>query len=189
MKFNCIVIDPPWSYNNKRTGGSFVSGSEQHYDTLTVDELMDLKPYIDQITKDDCVIYLWVTNSFLREGLDLLEHYGFDYHTLLTWVKSSGNSKGLGYWYRGNTEHIMLGSKGNMPAFRCQEVNVFHSPTKGHSIKPAKSYELIEKATKVIPNLRILEIFARRYRKNWITIGYELDGLDIRDSLKRVYKS
>jgi N6-adenosine-specific RNA methylase IME4 len=179
-------MDPPWSYTNKRTGRTLVSGSEQHYATLSIEELMDLKPYLDKITKDDAVIYLWVTNPFIQEGLELVRHYGFDYKTLITWVKSNGNSKGLGFWYRGNTEHMIFGIKGSVEPFRSQQINVFHSPIKEHSVKPLKSYELIEQASRTIPNLKILEIFARRYRFEWTTIGMDLDGVDIRESLKRL---
>ena len=164
MKFNVLVMDCPWQYTNERTGRTLVSGASQQYETLSISDLLDLKPYIDRVTKDDALIYMWVTNPFLQEGLELLKNYGFEYKTLITWVKSNGNSKGLGFWYSGNTEHIILGVKGNIKPFRCQEINVFHSPIKGHSVKPLKSYELIEEATKNIPNRKILELFARYYR-------------------------
>jgi N6-adenosine-specific RNA methylase IME4 len=187
MKFNVLVMDCPWQYTNQRTGNTLTSGASQQYQTLSMNELMDLKPYIDQVTKQDAIIYLWVTNPFLKEGLSLLDHYGFEYKTMLTWVKS--NSVGLGYWYRGNTEHILFGTKGNVKPFRCQEINVFHAPIKGHSVKPVKSYEMIDEATKNIPDRRILELFARRYKQGWTTIGYDLDGIDIKQSLKRLIKT
>lgn len=189
MKFNVLVIDPPYSYTNVRTGHTLVSGSAQQYQTLSIQELLDLKPYIDDITKKNAIIYLWVTNPFLPKGLELVEHYGFEYKTLLTWVKSNGNSRGLGFWFRGNTEHIIFGVKGDIKPLRCQEINVFHSPIRDHSMKPTKSYELIDEATKNIPDRRILELFARRYKLGWTTIGSDLDGIDIKESLKRLIKS
>lgn len=181
-------MDCPWSYFNKRTGGSLKSGSSQKYRTLSMDDLRDLKSLIKNITEKDVVLFLWVTNPMLQEGLELCKLYGFEYKTLITWVKE--NCKGLGYWYRGNTEHIILGIKGTISAFHSQQINVFHAPLRDHSRKPTKSYELIEEGTKNIPNLKILEMFARRKypNKNWTCIGYDIDKLDIKDSLKNLYK-
>lgn len=185
MKFDCLVIDPPWQYDNIRTGGTLKSGAEQKYQTLSLYDIMELAPLIQSVTKDNCIIFLWVTNSFLKVGLNLIESYGFDYKTLITWVK---NGKGLGFWYRGNTEHIILGVKGDIKPFHSQEINVFHADTKQHSEKPLKSYELIEQGTKSIKKCKTLEIFARRYYKDWTCIGYDLDGSNITDALQRISK-
>ena len=187
MKFDCIVIDPPWQYRKKETGGTLQSGASQKYSTLSLKELKDLSSLIKQVSKPNCVMFLWVTNPMIQEGLELLEIYGFEYKTLITWVK--GNTFGLGYWYRGNTEHMILGTKGKIKAFHSQEINVFHSDIREHSQKPIKSYELIEQGIKSIDkNCKVLEIFARRQYKDWICIGYDIDGLDVHDSLELISK-
>src|SRR6187549_3462787 len=117
MKFDVVVIDPPWKYNKKETGGTLTSGAATKYPVLSFKELVELHPLITKISKDDSVIFLWVTNPFIKEGLSLVDWYGFEYKTLITWVKTS--TFGLGYWYRGNTEHIILGTKGkNIKPFR-----------------------------------------------------------------------
>lgn len=183
MQFDCIVIDPPWQYNNKNTGGTLISGSDHKYRTLSFKELKSLWYLITQVSKKDCILYLWVTNSFLREGLDLVEEYGFEYKTLITWVK---NGKGLGYWYRGNTEHMILATKGKLKAFHSQNINVFHEDTKQHSQKPMKSYELIMDAVSTISDCKVLEIFARKQYRDWVCIGYDLDGLVVEDALEAV---
>jgi N6-adenosine-specific RNA methylase IME4 len=186
MKFDCIILDPPWQYDNKNTGGSLISGADKKYPTLSFNKLLWLSEPIQNVSKKDCVIYLWVTNSMLQEGLELLESYGFEYKTLITWVKQNG--KGMGFWYRGNTEHMILGIKGNIKAFHSQQINVFHSLTREHSQKPIKAYELIEEGTKSIKDCKTLEIFARRQYKDWTCIGYDLDGIDVFDSLEIVAK-
>lgn len=185
MKFDCIVADPPWSYDNKKTGGTLKSSADQKYQTLSFNELLWLSEPIQKVSKQDCCIFLWVTNPFLQEGLELIKEYGFEYKSLITWVK---NGKGMGFWYRGNTEHIILGIKGDIKPFHSQEINVFHAETKQHSEKPLKSYELIEQGTKSIKNCKTLEIFARRYYKDWTCIGYDLDGSNITDALQRISK-
>jgi N6-adenosine-specific RNA methylase IME4 len=185
MKFDCIVIDPPWQYRNKNTGGTLISGSDKKYPTLSFEELVNLSIRIKEVSKKDCIIFLWVTNPFLREGLDLLNYYGFEYKTLITWVKSL-SSKGMGYWYRGNTEHMILGTKGKIKAFHSQQINVFHAETRQHSQKPIKAYELIEDATRTIKNCKTLEIFARKQYKDWTCIGYDIDKLNVFKSLLQI---
>jgi N6-adenosine-specific RNA methylase IME4 len=184
MKFDVLVVDPPWQYDNKNTQGCIIKGDEKKYETLSTMELLDLSELIHKVSKKDCVMFLWVTNPFIPQGLTLLDRYDFEYKTIITWVKN--NSKGLGYWYRGNTEHMLLGIKGDVKAFHSQQINVFHAEPKQHSQKPIKSYELIEEGTKSIKGCKTLEIFARRQYKDWVCIGYDLDGLDIFDSLDKV---
>ena len=186
MKFDVIVLDPPWEYRNLHVGGTSTSGASEQYPTLSFKELKGLAPLIKKVSEKDCCMFLWVTNPMLQEGLELLKEYGFEYKTIITWVKS--NTKSMGYWYRGNTEHMILGVKGNIKAFHSQEINVFHSEIRQHSQKPMKSYELIEEGIRSIKNCKTLEIFARRYYKDWICIGYDLDGLDVYDALSQVLK-
>lgn len=183
MKFDVIVMDVPWQYNNKNTGGTLLSGSDKKYPTMSLKQLEDLKSYLNKVMKDNCVIFFWITNPFLEEGLHLVKHYGFKYKSLITWVK---NGKGLGYWYRGNTEHMIVGIKGKLKAFHSQNINVFHADTKQHSQKPMKSYELIMDAVRTIPDCKVLEIFARKQYRDWVCIGYDLDGLVVEDALEAV---
>lgn len=35
MKYNILLIDPPWAYKNVRTGGTMSSGSAQKYSVMT----------------------------------------------------------------------------------------------------------------------------------------------------------
>jgi len=41
-KYNIIYADPPWSYKNKKTGGSFKSGSASKYPTMSLSEICSL---------------------------------------------------------------------------------------------------------------------------------------------------
>ena len=36
---------------------------------------------------DNCIMWLWTTNAFLPDAFDVLEAWGFEYKTTLTWVK------------------------------------------------------------------------------------------------------
>jgi len=55
---------------------------------------------------------IWTTNNFLKDALEVVEAWGFNYKTLITWVK---DRFGLGQYYRGQTEHCIFAVKGFIP--------------------------------------------------------------------------
>ena len=52
-------------------------------------------------------LYLWVTNSFLGEGLDVMKQWGFTYKTHLVWTKPQ---LGLGNYFRNSHEVLFYRS-------------------------------------------------------------------------------
>jgi N6-adenosine-specific RNA methylase IME4 len=154
--FSTIVIDPPWQYDNKATRGAAVN----HYETWTFERLETL----EIPAAENAHLYLWVTNGFLREGFDLLQSWGFDYKTMLTWVKPQ---IGLGNYFRSATEHVLFGLKGSLPTNGQDVSNWFQADRKKHSEKPELFYDIVEK---VSPE-PWFEMFARRTRFNWTTWG------------------
>jgi len=164
-RYKIIYSDPPWQYENKKTGGSNLSGAEQKYKTMSLDELKALP--IKEISESDCILFLWSTVPLIREALELLESWGFEYKTMITWRKIM--SLGMGYWFRGQTEHLLLGIRGNIPAFRYQHPNFIQTHILKHSQKPHQFRLLIEHATK---NLQPrIELFARTRIENWDVWG------------------
>jgi N6-adenosine-specific RNA methylase IME4 len=151
-----IVIDPPWAYDNKATRGA----ASNHYETMTFEQLETL----EIPAADNAHLYLWVTNGFLREGLDLLQSWGFDYKTMLTWVKPQ---IGLGNYFRSATEHVLFGLKGSLPTQGKETANWFKADRTKHSQKPELFYDIVEK---VSPE-PWFEMFARRTRFGWTTWG------------------
>jgi len=189
-KYNVIYADCPWTYENKKTGRTDGnqpegSGAEAKYDLMTMEDIysMDIKA----ITEKDCICFLWVTVPLLPEGLHTLKQWGFTYKTMITWRKIM--SLGMGYWFRGQTEHLLLGVKGNVKAFRQQKANFYesevfevdecHQSKAGkHSQKPHYFRELIDKAVSVsFPEPKKLELFARS--REGLFPDYEYDGWDV----------
>lgn len=176
-KYQVIYADPPWSYNNKTTGRTNGnqpegSGAATKYKTMSLDQLKQMP--IKELSDNDCCCFLWVTNPLLPEGLELLKAWGFEYKTMITWKKNTGT----GYWFIGRTEHILLGIKGNVKAFRSGLIG-FHQCNSGeHSGKPQFFRDLISEAVKnsfISPNK--IELFARS--REGLFPDYEYEGWDV----------
>ena len=118
---------------------------------------------------EDCHLYLWVPNRLLRDGFALLDAWGFRFAGCLTWCKPR---IGMGYYFRGSTEHVLFGVKGSQPLKRKDVGTWFEAPSgpKGHSSKPGGFYDLVESCS---PG-PYLEVFARCARPGWTAWGGEL---------------
>ena len=89
-KYQIIYADPPWQYNRKAGQGI----AADHYPTMSLQEICDLP--VRKLADKDCVLFLWVTFPQLREGLSVIQAWGFQYKTVaFVWVKQ--NKKG-GYF-------------------------------------------------------------------------------------------
>lgn len=179
--YDVLLCDAPWPYRNKKTGGSMKSGVAAKYNTMTIDKIADLADLVKAVSHDSTVCFFWTTTPMKDVALPILECWGFNYKTTVYWHKVG--RLGMGFWFRGEMEELLVGAGRDTKAFRCQERNVIPHKTLGHSRKPEVFVELIERAT---PGARRLEMFATREREGWDCIGHELDGLDIRESLGRL---
>ncbi len=161
--FQVIAIDPPWQFEKTRTGDPTQRGTTP-YPTMSEDEISALNI---PATKD-CILWLWVTNAHLvtGEASRILEAWGFEPKTLLTWVKPR---MGIGDWLRGRTEHCILAIRGKPKMRGPIPDTVLDAPVGAHSRKPDEFYELVEKHC---PGNR-LDMFGRVDRKDWATWGAE----------------
>ena len=169
-KYQIIYADPPWAYRNKNTGVSFKSGADTKYPTLTMDELFGLP--VKDIMDKDSVLFLWATVPLMPEAFQLMASWGFKYKTMLTWRKIM--SLGMGYWFRGQCEHLLMGTKGKVKAFRLQECNFIQTKVGKHSQKPEEFRQLIERATAKMPLTNRIELFARQKTEGWDVWGNEI---------------
>lgn len=167
MKYRTVVADPPWRYDNASNRGA----AAKHYDTMTTEEIASLR--VADVVADDAHLYLWVTNPKLFESrpMEIMDAWGFRYITMLTWHKVGGpRGIGLGYYFRGETEHVLFGVRGKAPIPPYQRMrNLFQAARLPHSTKPDVFYQMVEK---VSPEPR-LELFARRRRYGWDVWGDE----------------
>ena len=76
-----IYADPPWQY--KRNGNH---SAESQYNVMSLENIKNLP--VNKISEDNSHLYMWVTNPFISEGLEVCKSWGFDYKTFITWVKT-----------------------------------------------------------------------------------------------------
>lgn len=181
-RYQIIYADPPWTYENKKTGGSGTSGAATKYSTLSLEEIKNLP--VKGIADKDAVLFMWAVVPLLPEALQVIEAWGFKYKTMITWRKIM--SLGMGYWFRGQTEHLLFATKGKVKAFRCQRANFYECKAGEHSAKPEYFRRLIDEATKQMELRNKIELFARgdRVNKNlfnenkfdgWDTLGNQIE--------------
>lgn len=181
--FKTCIIDPPWPYEraskNEKLSGYVTQDNNTKYATLSIADLAAL-PVGSAVSH---YLFMWCTGPFIREALQLFDAWGFKYVTQLCWRKSTGI--GVGFWFRGDHELILVGKKPDVPSVRCTRVrSLFSAPRTRHSEKPDNLHVIIE------DNFEgpYLEIFARKQRTGWTALGNEApgDGADIRDSLPKL---
>jgi N6-adenosine-specific RNA methylase IME4 len=186
--FDVIVADPPWMYQKQPGINGPGAGSpgiaETVYPTLTNEQIARL-PVAD-IAAKDAHLFLWFTNPFTwggrRSGLHpelIANAWGFEFKTVLTWVKTTRaggiNQGGLGWYFRGCTEHVLYATRGKagIPV-GLREPNVLLAPKSRHSAKPPEFMAMVER---VIPDGRRLELFCRTSRPGWTAWGNEIAPL------------
>jgi len=109
--------------------------------------------------------------------MKVMNAWGYKYKTKIYWRKIM--SLGMGFWYRGQVEELWLGIKGKIKAFRIQKPDFIETKARKHSQKPDEAYNLIEMSG-LNPKI---ELFARNTRPGWDSIGFDIDGRDIREVL------
>ena len=173
--YSVIVADPPWRYSFSRSKTRKI---ENHYSTMALDGIKKLP--IKQVSNKNCVLYLWATAPKLLEALEVMYSWGFTYKTQAIWDKEI---IGMGYWFRGQHEIILVGTKGKKspPPANFRISSVISSRRGRHSKKPDYFYNYLSKA---FPNDNKLELFARNSRAGWDVLGDEVnDGKLLEDIL------
>lgn len=159
--YRTILADPPWDIEQK--GGY---GAIGHYDLMTLDRIKAM-PIQDLADQQSSHCWLWVTNSTLRYGFDVLEAWGFTPRSVLTWVKPNFR---LGVYLRNSTEHILFGTHGKAPVKYHSQPTWMFAPIQDHSHKPEEQYAIIER----ISYGPYLELFARRRQPGWEVWGNQI---------------
>lgn len=86
MRFLCLVIDPPYSFNDKLNMSDVPRSADANYKTLSLLDIKNLK--VKDLAEEAALLALWVPSSMLQNGLDIMKEYGFTQKQTYIWVKS-----------------------------------------------------------------------------------------------------
>jgi N6-adenosine-specific RNA methylase IME4 len=181
--YDIIYADPPWDYNGKMQYDKssiktdnvgfertiFISSATFKYPTLKLRELMELD--VLSIAASDCLLFMWTTGPQLANAVELGKAWGFDYKTIaFVWDKMTHNP---GRYTLSQTELCLVFKRGRIPTPRgARNVRqLFSLPRSAHSEKPQ---EVIDGITKMFPEQRKIELFARKNYHGWDNWGLEI---------------
>lgn len=186
--YNVIVADPPWKYQKNPGAKQVVEWreagrggmAERIYPTMTNEEIRDLP--VVELAAPVSHLFMWFTNPGIYGGRfssitpeDIAKSWGFQFQTILTWVKTtqagSVNRGGMGWYFRGATEHVLYATRGKaqIPS-ELREANVIMAEKSAHSRKPEAFFDLVERVTEG----PYVELFARTSRSGWAVWGNEV---------------
>jgi len=177
-KYDVIYADPAWRYDFSKTKNRDI---ENQYPTMKVEDICNL-PIID-ITSDNCILYLWATAPKLMEALRVVDAWGFTYKTQAVWDKGAS---GIGYWFRGQHEILIVATKGKpkppKPNLRCGSLLRYPNQNRlaringkcnHHSLKP---WEIKEMIKRWFPEAKKIELFSREKTNGFDAWGNEVES-------------
>ncbi len=170
-KFHTIYADPPWSKNQQ---GKL--GAANHYALMSLEDIKAMP--IEHLAADDAMLFLWSPPGLLKQGIEVIESWGFQHKDEMCWDKYY---LGLGCRVRHTHEPLLLGVRGKPPVLCRNQPSLIRAPRQDHSHKPEEFFPIVERMSKA----PYLELFARRQptticRDNWSIWGNEIkEGADI----------
>jgi len=85
-KYRVIYADPPWKYDDERSG---MGGAIDQYDLMELEDIKALP--VKDLAETDAVLFMWATAPLLKEGIEVVESWGFKYKTHMIWNKTKGS--------------------------------------------------------------------------------------------------
>ena len=149
-KFGTILADPPWEFQNSTGKVAPKHKRLKRYETMSLEEIKSMP--VSRLSANKSHLYLWVPNAFIKEGIEVMEEWGFKYKTNIVWhkIRKDGgpDGRGVGFYFRNTTELVLFGVKGTkvrtLKPGRTQ-VNIIRTRKREHSRKPDELYKIIEK--------------------------------------------
>jgi len=187
-KYHIIYADPPWDYNGKMQydksaiktetngfeNGIFISAALFKYPTIKLNDLKKLN--VASIAMDDCLLFMWTTGPQLANSVELGSFWGFEYKTVaFVWDKMMHNP---GRYTLSQTEMCLVFKRGKIPTPRgARNIRQLVAvPRSSHSEKPE---QIIANITKMFPEQKKIELFARKNYIDWDNWGLEIPDAKI----------
>jgi N6-adenosine-specific RNA methylase IME4 len=162
--YRVIVADPPWPYEVRQEDPSH--RATHPYPQMSIAQICAFNAA--EIAHEDCILWLWTTNHHMRESYAVLDAWGFQPKTILTWGK---DKMGTGDWLRGQSEHCHLAVRCKPTVTLTSQTTLLHGPLRANSQKPAEFYDLVES---LCPAPRYANLFSRyQHNDKWDCHGDE----------------
>lgn len=180
--------DPPWNFKSNSIAAPG-RNPRRHYATMSLADIQALP--VKAASAKNAVLFMWITTPFLVIGahIPIFKAWGFEPTAFgLTWVKAKKGHPwhfkvsdadlhfGQGHTTRKNTEILLIGKRGRSLRQDASIPEVVIWPVLDHSRKPDIFTRKVEQY--VGPGRRMVELFARRSRPGWITLGNESSKFD-----------
>ena len=148
----------------------------EEYSTMSLDKIKSCLIDNNINTKENSILFLWVTFPMLKEGLEVMNAWGFKYKTCgFNWIKLNKNGKpffGIGSYTKSNSELCLLGIKGKgLPILDNTISQIVMTEKDKHSKKPS---EVRDKIVQLYGDRKRIELFARNKTPGWDTWGNEV---------------
>jgi N6-adenosine-specific RNA methylase IME4 len=172
LTYSVVYADPPWNYGQKVSTAN--GAPHGQYALMALDDIkaMDVKA----LAAKNSICWLWVPNSLIDDGLEVLKAWGFEYVTSIVWIKNKGPQSNGAILPRHET--ILVGKRGaGVGKNGAIESTAYYEPVGQHSQKPAYFAQLIQK---LYPRVAKIELFARIPRKGWTVWGNQSNGAAIK---------
>lgn len=193
-KYDLILADPPWQYNNKSSNGA----ADNHYNTTDFYSLTRLS--IEKIASENSVLCMWYTGNFALEAIKLAEAWNFKVKNMFcfAWVKLNKNAGdridknppedsfdfmeilnsetkiNCGNYTRQNIEMCLIATRGKgLPRRSASVRQIIYSCLGEHSEKPKEVHHRLEELYGDVPRI---ELFAREKYGEWDVYGDQVDG-------------
>lgn len=181
--FGFVMADPPWAFRTYSAKGKEQKSAENHYATMTLDEIKDLD--VQAICEKDALLWLWATRPMFMEALEVVTAWGFTYATHGHWVKTTKDRKGLafgtGYLLRDCGEPYIIAKRGKPKVHSRSVRSAILAPRREHSRKPDEAYRDAELLAG--PDVPKADLFSREKRDGWTNWGFEAEKFNTSEAL------
>lgn len=170
MRYNTLVIDPPWPMKMLgKFGRRFNRSQELPYKTMCLKNIPRFN--IERWANKGAHVYMWTVNKHIEEAYKVFRSWEVRPYLMLVAVKPSGVAP-QGYVF--GTEFCLLGFYGK-PMQKFKDIGTLNwfkmfNKSGAHSTKPDEFYNLVERMS---PEPYI-DLFARKKRKGWKVWGDEV---------------
>lgn len=167
-RYDVIYADPPWPVRKVLRRSRPNQTKDLDYETMTLDEIKSLA--VQNIAKENSVLFLWTTHAFLPDAFSVMAAWGFKYQRVVTWDKSNGMTL-FGFHHR--TEMLLFGYRGKLEMYPRRKA--FPTMVSAKSAKHSQKPDIFRNLIEPFGSERI-ELFSRKKVDGWDCWGNEVDS-------------